>query len=393
MGATYEVWLTDDSGNKMFLLDKYSSIYYTRCVNILSTIQIMFPFKEWFAQVKPYFQPDWRIDVWRSPATGVPMRREDMYMLRKAEIYTRKSDGVQMIVLRGRNGMELLNRRSVVQYEETSYTEKTDYIDDMMKAIVREQCLYGSCVDADGVSDNDRAFPVDEFVVQEDLSLGPSTTMVCVDKVVFDVIKELREASFDMNYTLSTNRKIYYGVVPFIMTDGRVGYRFETYADLRGADRTNGVVFSVENGNMLEPNYEESHFDEINVCYAKGQGLSNERLTYELENLTLIQKSRWNRREEVRSATNESTEEGLITVANTALAEGRPSYMLDATFLNTPGSENTPRSLYGLDWDMGDLVPVNYAGKQFDIEIYSVGVTLDEGGAESIIGRSVENGE
>jgi len=393
MGATYEFWLTDDSGNKMFLLDKYSSVYYTRCCNILSTIQMSFAFKEWFSQVKPFFQPDWRIDVWRCPGQGYPMRREEMYMLRKAEIYTRKSDGIQMIILRGRNGMELLNRRSVIQFEETSYTDKTDYIDDMMKEIVREQCLYGSCLNISGAVDNDRGFPVDEFVVQEDLSLGPETTLSCPDRVVFDIVKELRETSFALNYSDETKRKIYYSVSPFIMTDGRVGYRFETYADLRGADRTNGVIFSVENGNMLEPTYEENHYDEINACYAKGQGLENERLTYELENLTLIQKSRWNRCEEVRTATNEDGEDGLITAANTALAEGRPIFMLDATFLNTPGSEYTPRSLYGIDWDMGDLIPVNYAGKQFDIEICSVGVSIDEDGSESIIGRSVENGE
>ncbi|MBU2051434.1 MAG: siphovirus ReqiPepy6 Gp37-like family protein, partial [Gammaproteobacteria bacterium] len=194
----------------MFLLDKYSSVYYSRCANILSTIQMSFPFKEWFSQVKPFFSPDWRIDVWRSPGQGYPMRREEMYMLRKAEIYTRKSDDVQMIILRGRNGMELLNRRTVIQYEETSYTEKTDYIDDMMKAIVREQCLYGSCINVSGVVDNDRGFPVDEFVVQADLSLGPETTISCSDRVVFDILKELRETSFALNYSDSTKRKIYY---------------------------------------------------------------------------------------------------------------------------------------------------------------------------------------
>ena len=143
--ATYELWLTDDSGQRMFPLKNYADFAYTRSVYYLSTLQIQFNFKEWAEMVQPFFKPDWRIEVWRSPAYGYPMRLEDAYMLRKPEIYTREEDGIPIITLRGRNGMDLLNRRYVIQYSDTQYTDKTDKIDDMMKAIVREQCLYGSC--------------------------------------------------------------------------------------------------------------------------------------------------------------------------------------------------------------------------------------------------------
>jgi hypothetical protein len=400
--ATYELWLTDDSGQRMFPLEKYINFAYTRSSMYLSTIQIQFNFKEWIEMVQPFFRPDWRIEVWRSPAYGYPMRQEDVYMLRKPEVYTREEDAVQTLFLRGRNGMDLLNRRSVIQYTDTQYTTKTDYIDDMMKEIVREQMLYGSCLGYTGVVDNDRAWPQGEFTVQEDFSLGPNAKLSFADRNVLDIMRELMEMSFNMNYTLSTNRKIYFGVVPVELTgstatlaepNARTGYEFRTFADLRGIDRTDGIEFSVENGNLKGPTYIESHFDEVNAVYVKGQGIDSGRATLEVENLTLIRKSRWNRSEGVRSATYETDASGLQGEADVALGEGKPIFNLDSVFLNSPGSKNTPRSLYGIDWDMGDLLPVSYAGKQFEIEVVNVYVSVDDQGNENITGRNAQDAE
>ncbi|MFA6198759.1 MAG: hypothetical protein WC734_06460 [Patescibacteria group bacterium] len=400
--ATYELWLTDDSGRRMFALEKYNNFAYSRSAYYLSTLQMQFNFKEWAKMVQPFFRPDWRIEVWRSPAYGYPMQREDAYMLRKPEVYTREEDAIQTIMLRGRNGMDLLNRRYAIQYTDTQFTTKTDYIDDMMKEIVREQCLYGSCYDYAGVLDNDRAFPQGEFTVQADLSLGPSVKLAFADRNVLDIIKELMELSFNMNYTLSTNRKIYFGVVPVELTgttatlaepNAQTGYEFRTFADLRGTDRTDGVTFSVENENLKAPTYIESHFDEVNAVFVKGQGVDSGRAVLEVENLSLIKKSRWNRCEGVRSATYETDASGLQGEADVALGEGKPIFNLDAVFLNSPGGHNTPRSLYGIDWDMGDLLPVSYAGKQFEIEVVNVYVAVNENGEETITGRNAQDAE
>ena len=400
--ATYELWLLDDAGRKMFLLDKPANFAYSRSAMYLSTLQLEYTFKEWLAMVgKPFFKPDWRIDVWRSPIPGHPLRREDMYTLRKPEVITREG-GVQMIMLRGRNGMDFLNRRFVIQPEDTIYTNMNGPIDHMMNHIVTYQCLYGSCLDNNGVLDNDRAFPRGEFSIEPVYNLGPTVDLSFAGRKVLDVIKELSELSFAMHEDDSANRKIYFGVVPVelsgnsgILADptARVGYQFRTYADLRGTDRTQGIEFSVENGNMESPTYIESHFDEVNAVYAMGQGTGDQRAVVEVENLSLIRKSRWNRCEDVRTATYENDTAGLESAASVALGEGRPIVSLDCAFLNSPGSEYTPRSLYGLDWDMGDLLRVNYAGKQFDVEVINVYVSVDDTGQETISGRNAQDGE
>jgi hypothetical protein len=44
--------------------------------------------------------------------------------------------------------------------------------------------------------------------------------------------------------------------------------------------------------------------------------------------------------------------------------------------------------LYGVDWDLGDLLPVKFAGKTFNVEVKVVYVSVDKDGKETITGRS-----
>ena len=95
----------------------------------------------------------------------------------------------------------------------------------------------------------------------------------------------------------------------------------------------------------------------------------------------------------MHTATYETDASGLQGEADVALGEGRPIFSLDAVFLNSPGSSNTPRSLYGIDWDMGDLLPASYAGKQFEVEVVNVYVSVDDMGNETITGRNAQDAE
>jgi hypothetical protein len=46
-----------------------------------------------------------------------------------------------------------------------------------------------------------------------------------------------------------------------------------------------------------------------------------------------------------------------------------------------------------LDWDLGDILPVEYAGKSFDVEVVVVYVGLNDQGKENITGMNeVESG-
>lgn len=397
MPVTYEFWLSDDRGRRIALLKNIAFASYTRAVAGLGTLQVGLPFRPFASQFNPYFSPDWRVEVWRSAAYGVPMRNEDVFMLRKPQIYMRAQDGMEMIVFYGRNGIDLLKRRSIIQLPGTSYTEKTDLIDDMMKAIVREQMLYGSALDKSGTVDNDRAWPQGEFTVQGDVSLGASVTRSFAGRNVYDVLKDLRNSSMQLNLTDPEIYRIYFDVVPIWLNTQNLasaalqGWEFRTYINLRGGDRTLGIEFSAEHENIHAPEYSISYLDEVNSVIVTGNGRGSSQVSETVTDTIRVGASRWNRVEKVISASNEASAAGLQNVGYGELGKGRPKEELNVTFLNTEGGSNTPRSLYGLDWDLGDKVRVNVARKQFHAEVGIVYVAVDEQGKENITARNVIN--
>ena len=426
MEATYELYLTDDRGRRIALLRDIAFFSYSRRVAGLGTFQVGIPYKSFVEQVFPVFQPDRRVEIWRSPGFGIPMRLEGVYLLRRPNIYTRMGDGVQMIVLYGRDPKELLRRRWIIQPAGYDQTLKREPIDDMMKAIVREQALYGECLDVEAAQDNERAFPQNEFSVQGNVSLGPVYSATFADRNVLDTITDLYEAGVQLNRSNPlSNAKIYYDIIPgdvvlrvsyILAADGTAildadglpileagsdyvdesisGFQFVTFANLRGQDRTTGgLVFSVENGNLEQPNYSLDHFDEVNVAIVKGFGRGDSR-QYDIISVSeRVNASRWNRCEAVVDASTEPDQDRLADYAYPELHKHAPKEEIDCTFLNTPGSENAPRSLYGIDWDLGDLLPVEYAGKEFQVEVDVIYVAVNESGQETITGRNkIEGG-
>ena len=393
MPATYEFWLSDDAGRRFDLLENLAFASYTRAVAGLGTIQFGLPFKGFASLYNPYYKPDWRVEVWRSPAYGVPMRNEDVFFLRKPQIYTRVEDGMDMIVFYGRNGIDLLKRRCVIQLPGTSYTEKTDLLDDMMKEIVREQMLYGSALDETGAVDNTRAWPEDEFSVQGDTSQGESVTRAFEGRPVYDVLKDLKNISFQLNLSDPDVERIYFDVAPVWLQSSTAAqsWEFRTYANLRGSDRSNGIEFSMENENIKSPEYSISHLDEVNSVIVKGNGRGISQLSQIVTDDVRASASRWNKVEKVIAAANETSSTGLSDAGYAELGKGRPKEELNVTFMNTEGGPETPRSLYGLDWDLGDKVRVNVAQKQFYAEIGVVYVAVDDSGKETITARNVVN--
>lgn len=396
--ARYEIWMTDDAGRRIGLVKKPFYFSYSRTTVGFGSVELGMAYSELLEMVSPYFLPDRRVEVWRSPGRGVPLRREDVFLLRKPYIYTR-DDGVEAIRFYGRNGVDLLARRYIIQKAGTAAAAKTGTIDDIMKAVVREQMLYGSALDEESAVDNDLAWPQNEFLVAADTSEGPSVTRSFADRKVLDILNDLREASFQLNLENSTNLKIYFDVIPYDVSGlstafgSPLGWQFVTFSNLRGTDRTAGQEFSLANNNIKAPSYSISHLEEVTATTVKGQGTGLSRSYQRVEDAARIASSRWNRIHTVQSASNETTTAGLTNSGNTELAKGLPMEEFPVTILDVPESNDTPRSLYGIDWDLGDLIPVTYAQKQFEVEIRTIHVGVDENGRETITGRNkVESG-
>ena len=421
MGATYEFWLLDDAGRRIALLKDFSFFSYSRTTHGVGTLNIGHPYELFRAQVEPVFKLDRRIDVWRSPEIGIPSRREGMFLIRSQRIYTRETDNVTMIIFYANSGIDLLDRRVVLQPDGSDATYKSGTVDDIMKRIVREQFLFGATLDANGDPDNTRAFPNGEFSVQADLGLGPDVAIQFANRRVLDVLKELKDTSFQYNILdYSLYRKIYFDVVPMdlqggidyildedgvpltdeygqpfldetsigVVLDGAVGWQFQTYVDLYGIDRTAGVVFSVENNNLLAPEFYESHIGAVNTVVVKGYGRGDSRPIETAQDSDRANASRWNRVESFLDASQEPDQDNLIDYGYAQLYLMKPTENITCTFLNIGETPGQPRSLYGVDWDLGDLLPVKYVGRLFNVEVQIVYVSMDDEGNENVEGKN-----
>lgn len=361
----YEFWLTDDAGRRILLLENIAYASFSRTTVGYGTAQIGIPFDALPWDPISTIQPDWRLDIWRNPSPKIPKRREGSFFIRKKHIYDRKTDSLRIVELFGRSPLDILRRWSVVSTI-AAYYKKTDYIDDMMKDVVRESFITVPHV-----------VPAGEFSVDGDLGLGPLVTQSFPGKTVLDVLKELKAQSLTKNALSSANRKIYFDVVEGPGLPNGFGYIFRTYADRRGSDRSNGVTFSVENGNFIAPDYVEDHLDAITEAQV-GSTVIDSADRY---------LSRWN---QILAYQAGASEGGADTsTANQVLYDQGKRVALTCTFLNSPGSDRQPQSLYGVDWDLGDLLPVQYAGKSFAAEVAIAYLAVDETGKETITGSNI----
>lgn len=368
--AEYEVYLTDDAGRRITIIENFAFLSISRLVKGYGTVHIGIPFRDF--KVYPAFLPDRRIEVWRSPRHGATLREEGSFFLRKYNVYTRE-DGLEIIEFWGRSPLDILRRQTVVSSTPSKYN-KTDFIDDMMKEIVTENFISPA-----------QTAPSGELSVDGTDGKGPSISHSFYGTNVLDVLKDLRDISISLNEQDSDNRRIYFDVVRGSpLNSGGFGYIFRTYADLRGTDRTNDVEFSVENGNLSAPSYFEDHLD--SETHATVLSQTSSALNGDVSSADRYL-SRWN---DIRVSQQSAEGSAALNTAkaNQMLQQGRAEKALNVTFVDSPGSSRQPRSLYGVDWDLGDLLPVRYAGKIFNVEVAAVHISINENGEENIVGKS-----
>lgn len=384
MTASYEVWLTDDAGRRIHLFEKFSSISYNRTTSGYGTCQFIIPYQKIISDLGVLPRPDMRIDIWRSADAGIKARREGSFLIRKMTIYERTTDNMLVLQLDCRSPLDILRRQ-----EWKTDAPITDTIDNMMKTIVSGRFVTNVTAYATApVTLNAGVYTsTGEFAVDASVGDGPTITSPAIYlHNVLDILKALKDTSFSMNALSPTNKKIYFDVIEDdgIGLQNGFGYRFRTYANLRGLDRTSGMQFSTENGNLSAPTYYEDYLDEITSVFEY-----NAQQTWLSANAQSADQylSRWNYIEDARAVTDVAAASALTDIYGELKDKGVKK-IFNASFLNSPGSDSQPRSLYGVDWDMGDLLPVKFAGQVFNVEVVIAYVALNDQGVENILGKS-----
>lgn len=363
----YEIWLTSDTGLQLATLNSFTRLEASRVVNGIGNFSLYMP----LSFDPNLIAPDRMVQIWRRP-TGGTKSLWRVYFLRRWKFSTEGSK--QVIELGGPDTNDLLRRRIVAAYAGSPQASKTDFADDMLKEVVTESI-------ADGVDPTPTAGTRvwSNLSITADTSLGPSISrefaygrlLATSNTGVLSIIAKAARTA---------GAEVFFDIVPDVVSTTSITFKFITTINQPGADVSSKVVFDQGRGNMKDPSLEYDYTQEENYIYAAGQGegaLRNVQQVYDADRYNV---SIWGRCEGFADARQQTSDDGVIDVGNTALDEGRPRIRFSAKPVDTNGTR------YGIDWNLGDKVQSKYLNRQFYCIIRADAISVDSSG-ENISAR------
>lgn len=362
--ARHRLALFTDIGLQLDVLRQVENFSYYRIANSVGGFNMVFK-KDFDSSL---IDVDHIIQFWRQPAGG-----DERLMMcgfcRKWGWYENR-DGEDRFFVEGVDQNDLIDRRIVAYYAEESESDKADYADDMIKAIIRENMGALAPLDEAG---RPRYYDANYFTVMADTSSGPNVTRSFAWRFVLPVIQEIAQSSRDLGYPL------YFDVIPSAVP---AVFEFQTFIPILGVDRGMNtavpVIFSKQYENLGTPKWEEDWFDERNYVYGGGQGEEDDRIIDPEDDQMRMHKSIWNRRECFQDAREESTQIGVANKAYERMQRERPVVRFEADLLDTPNA------IFGKDWFYGDVVACKYREREFDGMVDAFRISVDEAGIEDL---------
>jgi hypothetical protein len=359
MNTTYEVWLSTSTGNRLALLDNFISLKYVRAQNAAGAFSVVLP----PTIDRALLRSDQMIEIWRS-AEGQSAQLDFLGLIR--QIQTAEQNFIRTITLSGEDGNSLLGDRIVAYAANSAQAKVNGKADNAMKLAVKEN-MGASC------TDTERDLSAYGVTIAPYTSLGPTIER----RYAWDCLINVLQDFADMAYEEGT--RLYFDMVPRIVSNTQLAWQFETYINQLGADRTyssgNPTIFSSEWGNLVNPVLTDDWTSEKTCCYVGGKGEEENRKVQEVQASNLINFSPWARREFFYNAPNQtSTTSALTKIGRRQLRMNRGRALFTGQLLSTP------QTRYGIEWRMGDRVTASFDGRQFDGPVSPVSITVDRKG-------------
>ena len=297
--------------------------------------------------------PDARLELVRTGTDGVARRVFGTMFLLTA--WSSGYSGNEAdLTISARGASALLERRIVKYTSGSAEASKTDYADDMMRDIVRENFGSGAGTGRDWSS---------SLTVEADTSLAPSVSKSFAWRIVRNVLDDLCEASAQN----ASPVRLFYDV-PYEAT----GFVFRVYTGQRGTDRRLLMTLDSAAGDVQDARLFRDYASEKTYAIVGGQGEGAARTLVYVEDTTRYDGSPFARKETFVDARN--------YVSSTGMSDEGAAALYDARRLVTfAGRINTGAYEYGKDWEFGDRLYVMHEGVRVDCTVHSVSIRLAQG--------------
>ncbi len=315
------------------------------------------------------FELDGQIEFWRRDLAGGLDWYLDYEGFHRFPDYTQDEEGREIFMSHG-VGYNCLLASETIQYPAGSAQscKGPAPAETIAKAFVNENIGPGAGVDGLALT---RVRP--GLAIEADAAGGANWTGCRAYRNLIDVLVELGWAAPADFMVVGT---------------GAATFEFQWAADQWGLDKTVGngvrpsVTFSASAGNVERINHGYNRINETNICYVLGAGLTTTRLIRTRQDAALLGGSPWARRAVARDARDEDVNARLDERGDEVLEKEQPRRTLD--FM----ARQIVATRYGRDWDLGDLVSVEYweglINYRVSVKIASINVSMSTDGTETI---------
>jgi len=307
--ASYQITLRDGYGNQLDVIESFIRLEWARSENQIGVMHLDMP----RSNAEQFYAKDIKLEIWRTLGTKTYLEGNTQWFLRDWKLSSQA--GLKTWHLTAYDGNYLLEGREVEYASDSAQAKKTAAIDDMQKAIIRENM---------GSLATDTTRDITAFVqVQADMTLAPSTTKVFSRRNVLNVLTELAQESYQRGTYLTFDVQF---VSPGLL-------EFRTFTGQQGVNHNrsslNPVIINEQRSSLVNPTLEWDYTNEVTVVTAGGQGQGAERVTVTVTDPVRLAESPFSRREVFRDAVQAGVDLAAIEAeARTALIAGRPLRIL-----------------------------------------------------------------
>lgn len=351
--AHYELRIYDATNTLIAISTSFQELSYTNAVNAIGVLECRYLAGD---PVVDELAIDGRIDVVRYDETlGIARSVDWTGLIRCLEWHHEQADTV---TFRAFTWLDLLARRIVAWHAGTS--NRSEFNNVPAETIAKTLVSYNAGSSATTANGRLVNGVINGLTVQSDNGSGNQLTIGCAYQNLLETLQKISDI----------------GGGDFDLVRSGSNLEFRWYAGQRGTDRRATVLFALERGNMGEPAAILDCSQERSVVIVGGQGEESNRtvVVRTASGLSTIVA------EAFVAGQNLDTTDGLNALGDQQLAEMRAKRTFTFKVLQTPGC------LYGLHYQLGDLVRAVWRGTAYDVKIESIQISLTEQGEDVQVG-------
>lgn len=334
----------------------YQQVDYTLVESDIGVVRVDGPLIYPFS----YFAPDCQLRIKRSVYGGAPYLEGNAVWLLRSWAFSVAESGERSYSLTAMHVTSLLARRIVDYVSGSSESSQSGAADNLIKSIV----------DDNFVNPTDATRDMAGLSVGPNLSAAPTIDKSFAWRNTLEVIHDLCAASAEAGMYLG-----------FEVQPSSSGFQVVTFTDQRGVDRSGdtSALFSLERRNLASGTLTYDYSDQATRMIGGGPGEGSERIVQRASDTVAQGQSPYGLIEAFHQATQQGTTAGqVLDEAEGELWSRRGRVRFSGAAQQVQGS------LYGVNYQWGDIVPVSFLGTSIACRISTIKNRVARGSGEQL---------